>query len=118
MDPKPAVPPELPDERNQPTVFPVIEEELVVGKKTVKTGAVRVHKRVQERTEHVEMSLLRETVEVRCVVVNQVITTAPQIRTEGDITIIPVVEEEIVVTKRLVLKEELHLTRRRTRTTT
>ena len=38
-------------------------------------------------------------------------------RTEGDITIVPVVEEVLVVEKRLMLKEELHI-RTRTETTT
>jgi stress response protein YsnF len=35
-------------------------------------------------------------------------------RTEGETTIIPVMEEVLVVEKRLRLKEELHVTRRRT----
>ena len=38
--------------------------------------------------------------------------SAPQIRTEGDVTIVPVLEEVLVVEKRLVLKEELHIRRR------
>lgn len=37
---------------------------------------------------------------------------APEIRTEGDVTIVPVLEEVLVVEKRLVLKEELHIRRR------
>ena len=35
----------------------------------------------------------------------------PDVRQEGDITIVPVMAEEIVVTKRLILKEELHIRR-------
>ena len=96
-------------------VIPVLEEELVVGKKPVKTGSVRVHKRVQERTRLVEMSLMQDTVDVRRVAVNRVVRTPPRIRREGDMIIVPVVEEEIVVTKRLVLKEELHLVRHRSK---
>ena len=56
-----------------------------------------------------------ESVEVTRVPVNREIDTAPSIRTEGDVTIIPVVEEVIVVEKRLVLKEEIHLRRTVTR---
>jgi stress response protein YsnF len=41
-----------------------------------------------------------------------VVETAPAIRTEGDVTILPIVEEVLVVEKRLVLKEELHIRRR------
>jgi uncharacterized protein (TIGR02271 family) len=43
-----------------------------------------------------------------------VITDLPEAREEGDTLVIPVVEEELVVTKRLVLKEEIHLVKRRT----
>ena len=40
------------------------------------------------------------------------VDTAPEIRTEGDLTIVPVLEEVLVVTKQLVLKGELHIRRR------
>jgi stress response protein YsnF len=43
------------------------------------------------------------------------IDAAPPIRTEGDVTIIPVVEEILVVEKRLMLREEIHV--RQTATT-
>jgi stress response protein YsnF len=33
------------------------------------------------------------------------------VRTEGDVTILPILEEVLVVEKRLVLKEELHIRR-------
>jgi stress response protein YsnF len=33
----------------------------------------------------------------------------PEIRTENGVTIVPVVEEVLVVEKRLILKEELHI---------
>jgi stress response protein YsnF len=39
------------------------------------------------------------------------VESAPEIRTEGDVTIVPVLEEVVVVEKRLVLKEELHIRR-------
>ncbi|MGI3904183.1 MAG: DUF2382 domain-containing protein [Janthinobacterium lividum] len=35
----------------------------------------------------------------------------PPVRQEGDVTIMSVVEEELVVVRRLVLKEEVHLRR-------
>lgn len=44
--------------------------------------------------------------------VDQVVTEAPPIRTVGTVTIIPVLEEVLVIEKRLILKEELHVTRR------
>jgi stress response protein YsnF len=47
--------------------------------------------------------------------VDRVVSEAPAVRTEGDVTIVPVLEEVLFVEKRLVLKEELHI--RRTATT-
>jgi stress response protein YsnF len=41
---------------------------------------------------------------------NQRVETAPQVRREGNTLIIPLLEEVLVVEKRLILKEELHLT--------
>ncbi len=110
----------VPDERlsgSEPvTVIPVVAEEISVGAQGVKTGAVRVHKRVEERVEHIDMPVLHDTVDVRRLVLNRVVETAPRVRREGDTIIVPVVEEEIVVTKRLILKEEFHLVHKRTQT--
>jgi uncharacterized protein (TIGR02271 family) len=96
-------------------VVPVIEEELVTGSETVKTGSVRVKKEVQQTRKTVSMPAVRDVVKVSRIPVGRVIETMPQVREEGDIVVVPVVEEEIVVRKRLVLKEEIHIQRRRTR---
>jgi len=48
-------------------------------------------------------------VEVTRVPVDRVVDHPPEIRTENDVTIIPILEEVLVVEKRLVLKEELHV---------
>ena len=57
-------------------------------------------------------NLQSDTVEVTRVPIDKVVDMAPEIRTEGDLTIVPVLEEVLVVTKQLVLKEELHIRRR------
>jgi len=54
-------------------------------------------------------------VEVRRIPVNRVVTEVPVTRNRGDTVIIPVVEEQLVVTKKLVLKEEIHLIKHRTK---
>jgi len=102
------------DERDD-IVIPVVEEELVAGARPVRTGGVRVDKHVDQRIRRIQVPLLQEQVEVRRVPVNRVVTEAPSVRRKGDVVIVPVVEEELVVTKRLVLKEEIHLIRRRTK---
>jgi uncharacterized protein (TIGR02271 family) len=96
-------------------VVPVIQEDLEIGKQPVQTGTVRVRKRVVEHVEEVDMDLMHEQVEVRRVSINRAIEQVPEIRTEGATTVIPVVEEEIEIRKRLILKEEIYITRRRER---
>jgi uncharacterized protein (TIGR02271 family) len=100
---------------NEDVVVPVIEEEVVASARPVKTGSVRVDKHVEKRIRRIETPLLHEEVDVRRVPVNRVVNAVPAIRRKGDTVIVPVVEEELVVTKRLVLKEEIHLIKRRTR---
>jgi uncharacterized protein (TIGR02271 family) len=96
-------------------VVPVVEEEVVAGTKRVKTGSVRVDKHVDKQVRKFEAPVLHDDVEVRRVPVNRVIKEIPPIRTKGRVVIVPVVEEELVVTKRLVLKEEVHLIQRRSK---
>jgi uncharacterized protein (TIGR02271 family) len=91
-------------------VVPVVEESLSVRKRAVPTGVVRVHKTVREREEVVDEPLMRERVDVERVAVNRVVEAAPEVRREGDVLIIPVLEEVLVVEKRLMLKEEIRLT--------
>ena len=96
-------------------VVPVIEEQADVGTRRIKTGSVRIDKQVERRLQKVAAPLVMDDVEVRRVAVNRVVDHAPPTRTEGDTIIIPVVEEELIVTKRLVVKEEIHIIRRRTK---
>src|SRR2546423_5804948 len=101
-------------DRNEPElVVPVIEEEVVAGAQPVKTGSVRVDKHVEKRIRRIETPLLHEEVEIRRVAVDRIVTEAPPIQKRGDTVIIPVLEEQLVITKRLVLKEEIHLVKRR-----
>jgi uncharacterized protein (TIGR02271 family) len=104
-----------PAEDGEQVVIPVVEEEVVAEAKPVKTGAVRVDKHVEQRIRKIEMPLLHEEVEVRRVPVNRVVREVPPVRKKGDLIIVPVVEEELIVTKRLVLKEEIHLLKHRTK---
>jgi len=95
-----------------PLVVPVFEEQLDIKKRQVEVGRVRVDKIVREREELVDEPLLREEVQVERVAINRVVEHAPQSRQEGDTLIIPILEEVLVVEKRLMLKEELRITRR------
>jgi len=93
-------------------VIPLVEEAAIIGKREVLTGRVRVQTVTDTVEELARADVQRETVEVTRVPVDRMVETAPEIRTEGDVTIVPVLEEVLVVEKRLVLKEELHIRRR------
>jgi stress response protein YsnF len=93
-------------------VVPVVEEELRVSKRQVVKGRVRVRTVVDTVEEVAREELRSETIEVTRVPIDREVTEAPAVRTEGDVTIVPVLEEVLVVEKRLVLKEELHLRRK------
>ena len=45
--------------------------------------------------------------------VNRPVEAAPPVREEGDTVVIPLVEETLVVEKRLMVREEIRITRRR-----
>ena len=100
-------------QRGEEIVVPVIEEAVAVEKHDVVRGKVRLSKVVSEREVLVDQPLLEEHVEVNRVVVNRFVDEAPEIRHEGDIMIIPVLEEVVVVEVRLMVREEIHVARRR-----
>jgi uncharacterized protein (TIGR02271 family) len=101
-------------EQEEVAKIPLVEERLAVSKREVETGRVRVRVAVDAREELVAAELARDEVEIRRVPINRPLSELPSVRLEGNVTIIPVVEEEIVVEKRLVLVEEIHVARRST----
>ena len=64
----------------------------------------------------VDEPLLRETVEVARVPVGTYADQPQPIRHEGDVIVVPVYEEVLVVEKRLLLREEVRITRHRDET--
>ena len=90
-------------------VIPIVEERPVVSKQEVTTGQVRVSTHTEQRVVHVDDTLRKTVFDVQHVPINAFVEVEPQTREEGDVLIIPVVEEVLV--KRLFLKEELRITR-------
>jgi uncharacterized protein (TIGR02271 family) len=97
-----------------PLVLPVLAEALEVQKRRVETGRVRLHKAVRTREVLVDEPLLREEVVIERVPINRVVEGPIPVRYEGDTMIVSVLEEVLVVQTRLLLKEEVHITTRRT----
>jgi stress response protein YsnF len=102
------------DNRNaQAVVLPVVVEEAVVGVRASVAENVSVRLSTGEVEKVLEASLASEDVEVERVACDRVIAAVPEIRTEGDVTIIPVFGERAVVHRQLILVEEVRVTRKR-----
>lgn len=93
-------------------VLPVIEEEMRVDKQIVETGRVRVTKRIHEHNDEINVPLTHKEVHIEHVPVNKFVDEAPPSRHEGDTLILPVMEEVLIVEKKLRIKEEVHITSR------
>jgi uncharacterized protein (TIGR02271 family) len=92
--------------------IPVIEEFVQAGKKNITTGKIRIDKKIKEEEVEVEMALEHDELVVDRVPINKFVEdTPPAFRQEGETTIIPVLRE--VYEKRLLLVEELRLTKRK-----
>ena len=92
-------------------VVPVVAEQLEVQKRKVEGGGVRIRKTVTEREEVVDEPLMREEVQVKRVPVNKVVDGPVPVRHVGNTMIVSLLEEVLVVEKRLMVKEELHITK-------
>jgi uncharacterized protein (TIGR02271 family) len=98
-------------------VMPVIQEFVRVGKQTVETGRVIATKSVKEEVADISVTLNRDDLSIERIPIGEYIESdAPESRYEGDTLIIPVVKEELVIQKRLVLIEEIRITKRRATT--
>jgi stress response protein YsnF len=91
------------------TVVPVVEEALSVGKRAVEVGRVRVALTTDTVEEVLRDTLQSRRAEIERRPVGETVTEVPRVRQEGDVLIIPVVEEVLVIEKRLVLREEVHV---------
>jgi uncharacterized protein (TIGR02271 family) len=92
-------------------VIPLLAEEISVAKRRIVTGRVEIAIICREREELVDELLTREQVEIERTPVGTTVERAPEIREEGDTLVIPVVEEVLVVERRLFLKEEVRVRR-------
>ena len=99
-------------EDQEVAAIPLVEERVVVTKREVETGRLRVQVSVEERQDNVPVDLAHDEVEILRVPVNKAVSQLPSVRLEGSTTVIPVVEVVVVVEKRLVVVEEIHIRRK------
>jgi len=89
----------------------VIKEEVQVHEKIVDGDTIRITKKVNELLETITTSVTTEEIKVEKVAFNKYIDDHPQVRYEGDTMVIPVVREVVVVEKKLLLVEEVRITK-------
>ncbi|MBW3618075.1 MAG: YsnF/AvaK domain-containing protein [Proteobacteria bacterium] len=94
-------------------VIPLVEETARIDKVTRETGRVLVSTEVTEQLQRVEADLVHETFEVERIPRNEEVSAVPPVRQEDGVLIYPVVEEVLVGEKRLILREEVRVVRRR-----
>ena len=85
-----------------------------MSRRVVPGATVRVEMVTREREHGVDETVFREDVEVERVPIGREISAPPEVVQTDDLTIIPVVEEVVIVTRKLFLKEEIHIKRFRT----
>jgi len=91
--------------------IPLVEEQLDVDKRVVELGYVQVRKQVEELLDERSVNLRHQQVEVERVPVDRVIPEMIEPYMDGDIYVVPVIEEEVIVTRQLRLREELRIRR-------
>ena len=98
-------------DESRAAAIPVFEEELRVDKTVSEIDRVLISTSVLERTKYADLELRSGEATIERVPVNLVVELPPAIRQEGDTIIVPILEEIVVVEKRLLLKEEIHIRR-------
>ena len=104
------MPPTTPPAGGEPALR-LLAEEVTVSQRSVAGDTVRVETVTRTRDHHIDESLSHVQVEVERVPIGRPVTAVPPAREEGETTILSVVEEIIVIERRFILKEEVHIRR-------
>jgi uncharacterized protein (TIGR02271 family) len=102
--------------RTEHLVVPVVQEELTVSKHSVDAGkGIRIEKHVHERDEKIILPLVHENLSIEHVDIGTLVSPCnlPVARMEGDAYIIPILEEVVVLEKKILLKKEVRITRKK-----
>lgn len=94
--------------------IPLIEERAQIHKRAVEGDVVSISTAVREYERVITEALRHEHVSVTRVPLEREVDAVPAVRQEGDVMVIPVVEERAVLVKHLVLVEEVRIHRRTT----
>jgi len=98
--------------------IPVIEEQVKIDKKIVETGKVHISKVAYEDVDRYTIPYIEENVSVERIPKEEIVDTMPPaVRYEDDVMIISVFKEVAVVEKRIMLVEEIRVTKTKTEKT-
>jgi stress response protein YsnF len=97
-------------EPKEEQVIPVLKEELHADTVPVRTGGVRVTKRVEGHDEILQQELRKSHVQVKRVKTDRVVDGPQPVRRVGNTLIVPVMTERLRVEKEWVVTEEIQIT--------
>ncbi len=87
------------------------EEELVAHTELEEAGRIRFRKEVEDVPRRLEVDAYHEEVTIEHMPMGRVVKEQAAAREEDGVYIVPIYEEQLVVVKRLVLTEEIHIRR-------
>ena len=93
--------------------MPVVQEELDVGNVLWNQGAYASTRKSKLQNPIVDEPLLHQGFDIQKTAVNRIIDDIPEPHYEGDTLVLPILEEVLVVEKRLILREEVRITPKR-----
>src|ERR1700759_4672541 len=99
------------DPESERVVLPLLTETLTTSRNQIGGNVIRVATVTQEHEYFVDEELSHQHVEIERVTVGRQVDAIPPVRVEGDTTVLPVMEEVVVIERRLILKEEVRVTR-------
>lgn len=94
-------------------IVPIVAEQAFVLMRTIPTEGVRVRTVVRQDDAMIDQPVATETVEVERVPLDRWVDGPVPVRHEGDTTIVTLLEEVVVVERRLRATEEVRITKRR-----
>ena len=99
------------DEAEQHEIIPLAEEQAEVTTTRVVDRRIRIHRSTTTAEKLLETELWHEEVEIKHIAKNETLEEGyfPQVRQEGDVLIVPVIEEQVEIIRRHILKEEVHI---------
>ncbi|WP_333855420.1 DUF2382 domain-containing protein [Leclercia sp.] len=102
------------DEKKRDTVT-LAEERVELSTKKVVDRRVRITRATRVDEKNITAELTQQNADIKRIAKNEVVEAQniPQIRQEGDVTIIPIIEERVEIIKHYVLTEEIHVIKKR-----